>query len=167
MKKIKGRSLEEIKKKLQVLETNLEDQSIVFFEKPTTPHGELQVFITKRLMKLCKKGKIWKSREMLSTLKNTQYGFDIKVSRSRGGNDGIFRIDRTFSPANSMMKKIFKFIDRPSDLSTAIISAFSTPKDNWIAVRLVSHNLRLLGIIAITEQGANLVLVDYDNDKGN
>ncbi|WP_372366723.1 hypothetical protein [Candidatus Uabimicrobium sp. HlEnr_7] len=160
-------SLDEIKKKLQILETNLEKESIAFFEKFVTPHGELQVFITARLMKSCKKGKIWKSREMLSTLKNAQYGFDIKASRSRGGNDGIFRIDRTFSPVNSMMKKIFKFIDKRDGLMTEITNKFNIPKSDWIAVRLVSHNLRLLGIIAITKQDTSLVIVDYDNDKGN
>lgn len=160
-------ALEQIKQKLQEAEAKLQTNSIVLFGQLSTKTGDLEVFITDRLYKQCRKGKIWKSRSMLSTLKNAIYGFDIKASRSRGGLDGIFRIDRNFSPKNSMMKKIFHFLDKPDPLVVKISKHFDTSSENWIPVRLVSHNLRLLGVMLNAEKDAQLVLVDYDKDKGN
>ena len=66
-----------------------------------------------------------------------------------------------------MMKKIFNFLDKPDPLVAKIGKHFDSSVENWIPVRLVSHNLRLLGIILNTKKGAQLVLVDYDKDKNN
>jgi len=40
---------------------------------------------------------------MLKALKNAAYGFDEKQARSRGGADGIFLLDRHFTPKNEMI----------------------------------------------------------------
>ena len=161
----KMQELDDIKHKLKTLEPQLQKQSIVSFHTFATPQGDLQVHLTNRLYKKCRKDKIWKSRAMCSTLRNACYGFHV-TSRSRGGSDGIFRIDRDFSPPNSMMKKIFKFIDTPGDLSREISDTFAENSE-WLAVRLVSHHLRLLGVIVSIQKNIHLILVDYDNQKGN
>ncbi len=43
--------------------------------------------------------------------------------------------------------------------------SLDSPVEKWIAVRLVSHHLRLLGVMVFHEDQAHLVLVDYDDDK--
>src|SRR5438128_1147490 len=74
----------------------------------------LHLAITERLRKRCRKEGIWRSREMLATLKNAAYGFDEHLARSSGGRDGIFVLDRTFRPANEMMRKLFdRYLDKP------------------------------------------------------
>jgi len=135
----------------------------VEFSRFETPHGRLSVLLTTRLRKKCKKGRIWKSSAMLTSLKNAAYGYDPKTGLSRGGSDGIFRIDREFKPVNSMMKKLFtQFIDKPDPLVAELESYFSSHSSEWVPVRLVSHHLRLLGLF----YSQQLVLVDYDSEKG-
>ena len=103
---------------------------------------------------------------MLTALKNAAYGFDGKASRSRGGADGIFCVDRNYRPANSMMKKLYpQFLDKPDPLVSTLSHFLDSPYEQWIAVRLVSHHMRLLGIIDIIDDTTRLVLVDYDHNK--
>jgi len=149
-------------------QSQITQNKITLFHNFFTPSGAIDVFLTERLIKRCRKAKVWKSRAMLSTLKNVQYGFCLQNSRSRGGIDGIFRLDRHFKPANSMMKKLFdQFLDKPSPLKEKIQSTFSISSEKWIPVRLVSHHLRLLGVIICLENSQVLVLVDCDCEKGN
>jgi hypothetical protein len=158
--------LTEIKERLEEAEATLATQSLVVFADLDTPHGLLSVIITDRLRRKCRKGRVWKSTGMLTTLKNAAYGFDSKMSRSRGGADGIFRMDRGFRPVNSMMKKLFtKFLDKPDDLVAELADALESPSDRWIPVRLVSHHMRLLGVVSLAGGVARLALVDYDNEK--
>jgi len=100
------------KQRLVEAERAFPTRPLVEFAVFETPHGELRVSVTERLRKKCRKGRLWKSPAMLTALKNAEYGFDQKASRSRGGSDGIFNVDRGFRPPNSMMKKLFnQFLD--------------------------------------------------------
>lgn len=159
--------LAEAKMRISRAEADLEDHPVANFAEFATPHGELRVFVTERLRKRCKKERLWKSSAMCTALKNAEYGFDSKASQSRGGSDGIFTVDRSFRPVNSMMKKLFeRFLDKPDLLVSEIGSVFGVDSSNWVTVRLVSHHLRLLGVIAIKHGVSHLVLVDCDNEKG-
>jgi hypothetical protein len=109
---------------------------------------------------------VWRSRELLATLKNAAYGFDERQARSAGGRDGIFLLDRTFRPANEMMRKLFdRYLDRPDSGAEAVAEALGAPVGELLPVRLVSHHLRLLGVLARKEDGDWLVLVDCDRSE--
>ncbi len=104
---------------------------------------------------------------MLTALKNASYGFDASAPRSRGGSDGIFCLDRSFKPANAMMTKIYaRFLDKPDPLVAQLQASFEAPADTWTSTRLVSHHMRLLGVLFSHQGGAVLVLVDCDREKG-
>jgi hypothetical protein len=127
---------------------------------------QLVLALTERLRRKCKKGRVWKSKEMLTALKNAQYGFIDERSRSRGGADGIFLLDRDFQPENEMMRKIFAgFLDKPGSEAAQIAAWLGISPEEMLPVRLVSHHLRLLGILAKTPTEDWLVLVDYDDTK--
>jgi hypothetical protein len=103
---------------------------------------------------------------MLAALKNAAYGFDERQARSVGGRDGIFLLDRTFRPANEMMRKLFdRFLDNPGSGAEELAGALGTPLAELLPVRLVSHHLRLLGVLARREDADWLVLVDCDRSK--
>src|SRR5436309_13927433 len=103
---------------------------------------------------------------MFATLKNAAYGFDDRQARSVGGRDGIFLLDRSFRPANEMMRKLFdRFLDRPDSGAEVIAAALEVPLADLLPVRLVSHHLRLLGVLARKEDGDWLVLVDCDRSE--
>jgi hypothetical protein len=158
--------LAEAKAKLVQLESQLGVAVIVLFAVFDTPVGRLSLYLTERLQRQCRKGKVWKSPGMLSTLKNAAYGFDSDSPRSRGGSDGIFKLDRTFQPRNAMMRKMFdRFLDKPDPAIAAIERELECPSAEWLPVRLVSHHMRLLGVLARKGGSDHLVLVDYDDEK--
>ena len=158
--------LAEAKKKLEEAETALSLGPVAAFAEFDTPHGALSVSVTDRLRRKCRKGRVWKSAAMLTALKNAAYGFDPKAARSRGGADGIFLVDRGFRPVNSMIKKLFfQFIDKPDPLVPVLSDALGSAAEDWVPVRLVSHHMRLLGVLSLAGDVAHLVLVDYDDDK--
>jgi hypothetical protein len=100
---------------------------------------------------------------MLATLKNAAYGFDERHARSVSGRDGIFLMDRDFKPANEMMRKLFnRFLDHPGRAATELAAALDVPLAELLPVRLVSHHMRLLGVLAHKDDGDWLVLVDCD-----
>jgi len=100
---------------------------------------------------------------MLKALKNAAYRFDEKQARSRGGADGIFLLDRHFIPKNEMMKKLFDgFLDQPNSGVMDIATALGVEPSVFLPVRLVSHNLRLLGVLSRAEKEDWLILVDCD-----
>jgi hypothetical protein len=100
---------------------------------------------------------------MLKALKNAAYGFDEKQARSRGGADGIFLIDRHFTPKNEMMKKLFDgFIDQPKSGVMEIAAALDIEPSVLLPVRVVSHHLRLLGVLHRASTEDWLILVDCD-----
>jgi len=154
------------KEKLQVAEVVLDKEPLAFFAEFDTPYGMLKVSVTERLRRKCRKGRVWKSVAMLTALKNSVYGFDAKAPRSRGGADGIFCVDRNYRPANSMMKKLYdKFLDKPDPLVPILATELGSPPKDWVPIRLVSHHMRLLGVISLKPNTSHMVLIDYDNEK--
>jgi len=128
------------------------------------------VYITEDFVRKCKKAKIWNTPAFLSTLRNCWYGIDVKKMKSPGGKDGIFVIDRNYKPKNEMQRKIFdQFIDKENSLFKIACLYFDKKEEDAIAVRIVSHHMRLLGIMfRDTNQShtANLILlVDFDKTK--
>ncbi len=122
-----------------------------------------QVLLTERFRKKCRKGKVWKSPAFLTALKNAEYGYDPKHSRSPGGYDGVFALDRDFRPANAMMKKLFdQFIDKPGSGIDEIAEALGVAKEELIPVRVVSHHMRLLGVMHQRKGVDIIALVDFD-----
>src|SRR5262245_12412724 len=109
--------LAEVKDRLKAIEDALDGGDVPFvlfhsFDRGARP---LHLALTARLRKQAKKEGVWRSREMLATLKNAAYGFDERQARSVGGRDGVFLMDRDFRPANEMMRKLFdRFLDHPA-----------------------------------------------------
>jgi hypothetical protein len=133
------------------------------FERDGRP---LHLVLSLRLRKRLKRARLWKSRPMLVTLKNAAYGFDPTAARSQGGADGIFILTRTYRPENGMMRAMFSnFIDKPTELEP-VAKYLDTPKADLKAVRLVSHSMRLLGVLTVRREGDWIVLVDYDLNPG-
>ena len=154
-------------------ETDLEDvdaaldrESVIALGVLATPSGLLKVSLTARLRRACRKARVWKSAAMLTALKNARYGLDPARVRSRGGADGIFLLDRSHRPKNAMMKKLFsRFLDRPDPLVAVLAARGACRPEDLIPVRLVSHHLRLLGVVVPGPGCSELVLVDCDDTK--
>ena len=127
---------------------------------------QLRLAMTERLRKIARKGRVWKSKGFLTALKNAAYGFDESRARSRGGADGIFLLDRSFTPPNEMMKKLFeRYLDRPERGAAEVAGALGVELPDLLPVRLVSHHMRLLGVLAQQADRDTLVLVDYDDTR--
>lgn len=158
--------LSEAKEKLKAIEEELVNVSFVVFHVFEREGRPIQVALTERLRKAARKEGVWRSREMLITLKNAAYGFDERLSHSNGGRDGIFILDRTYRPANEMMTKLFdRFLDRPNSGAEDLAVALNVPLESLLPVRLVSHHMRLLGVLARREADDWLVLVDCDRSE--
>lgn len=126
----------------------------------------LNLAVTERLPNACRKGRIWKSKPFLTAFKNGERGFDPIRAHSPGGSDGIFVLTRNHRPANAMMTKIFtRFLDKPGSEAMDIIKGLGTTPDDVVPVRLVSHHMRLLGLLHKGDNEDTLVLVDYDDSK--
>lgn len=158
--------LDEAKNKINAIEEQLAGQPFVIFYVFERNRRLLCVALTERLRKKAKKARVWKSPHFLTALKNAEYGFDEHHARSTGGADGIFLLDREHRPANEMMHKIFdQFLDKPGSGADEIAGELQFPRENLLAARLVSHHLRLLGVIAQKADADWLVLVDFDDTK--
>jgi hypothetical protein len=158
--------LAEAKARLKAIEGELASAPFVVlhtFEREGRP---LHLALTERLRKAARKEGVWRSCEMLATLKNAAYGFDEQQALRAGGRDGIFLIDRTFRPANEMMRKLFdRFLDKPGSGAKELAAALGAPLAQLLPVRLVSHHLRLLGVLARNEEADWLVLIDCDRSE--
>lgn len=155
--------LEHLKGLLQTIESDLPAYPCMILCEFTRNGRTLALGITDRLRKTCQKKRVWKSAPFLTALKNAEYGFDDKRARSSGGQDGIFLIDRNFQPPNEMQRKMFdRYLDYPDSGVAFIAEALDTTVEQLQAVRLVSHHMRLLGIIWREDEMDWLILVDYD-----
>ena len=152
-----------IKESVENLEGILSTQPFVVlctFERDARP---LHLALTERLRKLARKERIWKSRSFYQTLKNAEYGFDEQLALSRGGRDGIFLLDANHRRKNEMMKKVFdQYLLKQRSGAQEVAKQLGTSVDMLQAVRLVSHHLRLLGVLWRTKDADWLVLVDLD-----
>jgi hypothetical protein len=156
----------EAKAQLKALEGELPGATFVHFHTFVRDARPLHVCITERLRKHARKEGVWRSHEMIAALKNAAYGFDDQRARSTGGRDGIFLLDRTFKPANEMMRKLFiHFLDKPNSGADELAKALGVPCAELLPVRLVSHHLRLLGVLARHVDADRLVLVDCDRSE--
>lgn len=156
-------NLEELKGRLAAIEAELEGAPFVVVQRFARDGRTIEVAVTERLRRVAKRGRVWKSPPFLTALKNAAYGFDEARARSLGGADGIFLLDRGFSPKNEMMKKLFdRFLDRPDSGAGELARALGAGIE-LLPVRLVSHHMRLLGVLRRGEDADTLVLVDYDD----
>jgi hypothetical protein len=158
--------LDEARTRLTAVEGDLSAHAFLEVARFSTNDRGLRLAVTERLRKAAKKARVWKSPAFLTAIKNAAHGFDEKRARSVGGADGIYLVDRTFRPKNEMMRKLFdRFLDRPDSGANAIAAALDTDIATLVPVRLVSHHLRLLGVLHRGATEDTLVLVDYDDDK--
>lgn len=156
----------EVKVRIHAIQATLAGAPFVEFHAFERDGRTLHVALTERLRKAARKEGVWCSREMLATLKNAAYGFDERKAPSVGGRDGIFVMDRTFKPANEMMVKLFdRYLDKPGSGVEELAKALGVPKAELLPVRLVSHHMRLLGVLARRETADWLVLVDCDRTE--
>ena len=87
-------NIDELKQLLKEVEPKLSDSVFVNLHTFERNEKNLTLAITERLTRKCKKGKVWKSTQMLTALKNAGYGFDEEKAMSPGGSDGIFLLTR-------------------------------------------------------------------------
>lgn len=154
---------DELELQIEEVEEELADEPYGLLGLFDRKGRKLMLGITDRLRKRCQKGMVWRSRGFMSTLKNVKYGFDETIAHSVGGSDGIFLLDRTFKPPNEMMRKLFdQYLDKDDSGAAALASALGTTLDQLKAVRLVSHHMRLLGVLWQAPEADWLILVDYD-----
>jgi hypothetical protein len=152
-----------VKERVRAIEADLSDHPWVVFHTFEREGRLLHVALTERLRKGARKEGVWRSRPLFTALKNAAYGFDEGRARSVGGRDGIFLLDRTFRPANEMMRKLFdRYLDKADSGAGEVAEALEVPPAGLLPVRLVSHHLRLLGVLARKTDADWLVLVDCD-----
>ena len=161
-----GVKLAEGKGRLKAIEGMLGDKPFVEFHAFERQGRTLHVALTDQLRKHARKQGVWGSREMFATLKNASYGFDERQARSAGGRDGIFLVDPAYRPTNEMIRKLFSgFLEHPGGYAEQVVAALGTSVEKLLPVRLVSHHLRLLGVLARKEDADWLVLVDCDRSR--
>ena len=157
-------SLDELKALLTATEPELARSPFVVVQTFERDGRRLHVGVTERLRRLARRGRVWKTPAFLTALKNAAYGFDEAKARSLGGSDGIFLLDRSFTPKNEMMRKLFdRYLDRRGSSAEALANALDAPLARLLPVRVVSHHMRLLGVLNRSEASDTLVLVDYDD----
>lgn len=158
--------LAEADERLATIDSLLDTRLFVELDLFERNGRRLHLAITDRLRRIARRGRAWRSKEFLTAIKNAEYGFDPDRQRSSGGRDGIYIIDRDFRPANEMMRKIFdRYIDKPESGAADVARTLGTTVEQLQAVWLVSHHMRLLGVLARFDNDDWLVLVDYDDTK--
>ena len=154
------------KQRLREIEPQLAGSTLVLFAAFDREGRRLHLALTDRLRRAARKEGVWNSREMATALKNAAYGFDEERARSAGGADGIFILSRSYRPPNAMMRKLFdRFLDKPGSGAEELAASLGVPVSDLVPVRLVSHHLRLLGVLSRAAQEDWLVLVDCDRSK--
>ena len=65
------------------------------------------------------------------------------------------------------MRKVFdRYLDREGSGAEEVAQALGASMESLVAVRLVYHHLRLIGILNRGDDADTLILVDYDDSKG-
>ena len=157
-------TLDEWKQKVTALEGRFAGEPFVHLHTVERGARPLQVALTERLRQRARRERRWKSVPFLTALKNVEYGFDETKARSLGGADGIFLLDRGFTPRNDMVRKIFdRYLDRPGSGVDDVAANLGAPREQLLAARVVSHHMRLLGVLWRGPSADWLVLVDLDD----
>lgn len=160
-------ALQDAKHRIEAVEHQLEGSPFVVACTFERNGQKLNVALTDRLRRACKRGRVWKSKAFLTAFKNAAYGFDPSHAASPGGSDGIFVLTRDHVPKNTMMTKIFdQFLDTANGSCDTLAAHLGVNKHTLVPVRLVSHHMRLLGVLLTARDEDLLVLVDYDDSKG-
>lgn len=158
--------LSELKSIISDHESELNKNAFVVLNTFVRDGRQIHIAVTDRLRKKCRKGKVWKSKSFLTALKNAEYGFDESSARSHGGRDGIFLLDRDYRLRNAMQRKLFdQYLDKPESGIEDILFQLEITQNDFKPVRLVSHHMRLLGVLWQDEHEDWLILVDYDDTK--
>jgi hypothetical protein len=158
--------LNETKEQVAAIAPRLAGQPFVELGRFERNGRPLHVALTDRLRRIAQRDRVWQSRPFLTALKNAGHGFDPDQGRSAAGRDGTFLLDRDFRPPNEMMRRIFdRYLDRPGSGVEQVAAALGTTVSELRAVRLVSHQMRLLGVLWRAESADWLVLVDYDASR--
>jgi hypothetical protein len=153
--------LARLRDELEEVEVRLASEPYVALRPQVRDGRSTHVVISRRFHRLVRRARIWRSSALLTTLKNAGYGFDPTHARSVGGRDGIFLIDRTV--AGPMTRKLYdRYLDRADSGAPELASYLGAPLDQLQAVRLVSHHLRLLGVLCRKATEDWLALVDFD-----
>ena len=127
---------------------------------------EIEVRIIPSFVRSCRRQREWLTKRLLATMLNVRYGYDAQNSRSRGGRDGIFRVDREHRPKNSMIRELHdRFLNDPEGAAQEVGDGLGTSTGNLLAVRVVSHHMRLLGVLKLGTTKSVLVLIGVDRTK--
>lgn len=146
---------------LTEIEARLASEPFVALRPAFRDGRALHVVLTQRFHRLARRARLWRSNAMLVTLKNVGYGFDPAQARSLGGRDGIFLLDRAVD--GPMTRKVYgRFLDRPDSGAAELAAYLDAPLDQLQAVRLVSHQLRLLGVLHRKPDADWLAIIDLD-----
>lgn len=130
-------------------------------------YGRLTIFLSERLIRLAKKERLNRSPKLWKTLQNLRYGYDPRASLSPGGKDGIFAVRSDFKPKNEMVRKLYDRY-RETERGKEELRTYLRNPMSAQGVRVVSHDLRLLGFIEEEpgeSNGFRLVLVSLDVNK--
>ena len=146
---------------LDAAESRLESESFVALPPFVRDGRALHVVLSARFYEVARRARVWKSPAVVVTLKNAGYGFDPAHARSLGGRDGIFLLDRGVD--SPMSRKMYaRFLDREGSGAAEVAAWLEAPLAELQPVRLVSHHLRLLGVLHRGRDVDRLVLVDLD-----
>lgn len=153
--------LAHLREELEEVEARLVNEPYVALRPMVRDGRTMHVVITARFVRLARRARIWRSTAVAATLKNAGYGFDPTHARSLGGRDGIFLIDRTVD--GPMTRKLYdRFLERADSGAGALASYLGASLEQLQAVRLVSHHLRLLGVLHRRPTADWLAIVDFD-----
>ena len=154
---------DEARRRFDLIDATLEDSGVAEFGTFERDQRRIHLYLTGRLRQKARKAGCWGSPRMLTAIGNAAYGFDSGRPRSRGGADGIYLVDRGHRPVNAMMRKLFgAFLDRPDCGADALAASLGAETDSLLPVRLVSHHMRLLGVLHREDDADHLALVDLD-----
>jgi hypothetical protein len=150
-----------LRTELEEVEARLATEAFVALRPVVRDGRTLHVVLTRRFHRLARRARLWRSTAVLVTLKNAGYGFDPAQARSVGGRDGIFLLDRTVD--GPMTRKVYeRFLDRHDSGAAELAAYLGATPEQLQAVRLVSHHLRLLGVLHRRPTGDWLAIVDFE-----
>ncbi|MDC0670560.1 hypothetical protein [Nannocystis radixulma] len=153
--------LAELREALDAAEARFTADEFVELPAAERDGRTIRVVLTRRFYRLARRARIWRGAALVITLKNARYGFDPNRARSLGGRDGVFLLDRGID--NSMTRKIYgQFFDRTYSGAAEVAAFLSATLAELQAIRLVSHHMRLLGVLYRGTSADWLVIVDFD-----